>query len=111
MGWAVGYDGNTRRFVGYGVPAICEHPDCTEEIDRGLACCCGDMHFDGCGRYFCGKHLYWNGQSEDGPNWSCERCKLDQEPFPLKPDTEEWITHQMTDPSWAQWREENGISA
>jgi len=24
-----------KRWGGYGVPAVCEHPDCDKEIDRG----------------------------------------------------------------------------
>lgn len=35
MGWAVGYDSNWRRDIGYGVPALCDQPDCVEEIDSG----------------------------------------------------------------------------
>ncbi len=36
MSYAVGNCGKHKRHIGYGVPAICDHPDCTEEIDRGL---------------------------------------------------------------------------
>ena len=47
-----------QRWGGYGVPAICEHPDCDEEINRGMACACGGEPFSdyGCDMYFCGKH-------------------------------------------------------
>lgn len=41
MSWAIGYDENWKRDVGYGVPAICDHPGCNEKIDRGLAFVCG----------------------------------------------------------------------
>jgi histidinol phosphatase-like PHP family hydrolase len=56
------------REIGYGIPATCDHPDCTKEIDRGLDFCCGGMHggqghycedakvWVGCGRYFCHDH-------------------------------------------------------
>lgn len=40
MSWAVGYDTNWHRDIGYGVPAECDHPECTERIDRGLGYVC-----------------------------------------------------------------------
>jgi hypothetical protein len=62
MGWAYCGQDDLGRDIGYGVRATCDYPGCTEEIDRGLGYCCGSMHFrmngDGCGRYFCDKHLY-----------------------------------------------------
>jgi hypothetical protein len=33
MGWSVG-EGKDGRDIGYGVPALCDHPDCSEQIDR-----------------------------------------------------------------------------
>lgn len=44
MGW--GNCGRDRRGrpIGYMFPATCDHPDCLEEIDRGLSFACGDMH-------------------------------------------------------------------
>lgn len=60
--------------VGYGVAAICEHPTCTEQIDRGLAYLCGETHGDnenGCGGYFCGNHLYMAPEGQMG-----NRCIL-----------------------------------
>lgn len=41
MGWSIGFDSNWNRDIGYGVPAFCDHPGCTAEIDRGLAYVCG----------------------------------------------------------------------
>jgi hypothetical protein len=106
MGWAVGY--SNGRDIGYGVPAICDHPDCDEPIDRGLGYICGWGQFDhddGCGLYFCPEH---------GGGTLCERCDYidsdlpyDVVPFDPKPDTAEWIHHKLTDPSWQQWRDEN----
>lgn len=61
MGWAFGYyDG---RPVGYGVLATCDRRGCYEEIDRGLAYRCGDFsgEREGCGRFYCAKHLGWAG--------------------------------------------------
>lgn len=107
MGWSIGYDDNWDRDIGYGVPAICDHPDCDNQIDRGLSYVCGNEPKGGergCGLYFCGKHL-------SGAAHLCERCEQEAEPFEPKPDLEIWTHHKMTDPSWAEWREENEIAA
>ena len=52
-----------KRYGGYGVPAICEYPDCNEEIDRGMSFACGGEPFSeiGCDRYFCSKHRKFTG--------------------------------------------------
>jgi hypothetical protein len=106
MGWAVGQNSN-GRWVGYGVPATCDHPGCGASIDRGLGFACdgndADLdgewpHEDGCGRYFCGKH---------GAGGTCARCAAGEEPFPETPDTLEWAAHVTADDSWAQWREDH----
>lgn len=98
-----------KRWAGYGVPAICEHPKCKEKIDRGMAYACGGMPFSerGCDRYFCGKHLYL----ADDPEYEqlCERCMKGDSPFPYKPETEEWVNHLLTDESWEEWREQNPL--
>lgn len=118
MGWAVGYDEKWKRWVGYGVPAYCDHPDCNEVIDRGLAyVCAGEEPYggDGCGLYFCENHKghYKEAPSEaeaDDPepliSNCCERCRDGKEPFNPKPDHPDWIQHQATDPSWEEWRQE-----
>lgn len=103
MGWAIGFDGHWSRDIGYGVPAYCDHPDCNEEIDRGLAyVCCNQQPYggdDGCGLYFCEKHRDWYGR--------CEKCQDNSRPFIPKPDHPDWVNHKATDPSWAGWRKEN----
>ncbi|MFE2174401.1 hypothetical protein [Kitasatospora sp. NPDC059462] len=51
----------TEIEAGYDVAAVCEEDGCTEEIDRGLAYLCGSTPGtpeDGCGGYFCSRHLY-----------------------------------------------------
>ena len=113
MGYQV-YEVGGDRWGGYGVPAICEHPDCNEEIDRGMAHACGGEPFSeygGCDRYFCGKHLVWHcfntGNKERECKEVCERCNKYKEPFPYKPETQKWIDHLLTDESWAEWRKEN----
>ena len=100
MGWAVGNDGG--RDIGYGVPAICDHPGCGAAIDRGLGHVCGygepyggDF---GCGRYFCAKH---------GGGQLCVQCRAGEAPFDPTPDTAEWVRHKLTDDSWAAWRAAN----
>ena len=108
MGWSIGYDSNWERYVGYGVPAYCDHPKCNAEIDRGLSYVCGDDLYGGergCGLYFCSAHLI---MSERLPQL-CERCKNRRKSFKPKPDHLRWVYHQMTDVSWREWRVENGL--
>lgn len=114
MGWAVGYDPNWNRDVGYGVPSLCDHPDCGEEIDRGLLYVCGGDIYGGehgCGLFFCSAHLGYliddHGHIE-GPQ-RCERCLEDEDvsPFEPKSDVAEWINHKLTHDSWQRWRDEN----
>lgn len=89
MSWAHRYDEAHKRDIGYGVTAYCDHPGCTEVIDRGLSYRCGSVHSDdGCGLYFCGNHLYTQENSSSG---LCERCIAQKDPFPPKPDHPDWI--------------------
>jgi hypothetical protein len=102
MGWEIGYDDTWERDIGYGVPAICDDPECAESIDRGLAYVCGGEPYGGdigCGLYFCEPHH--NGGTSGR---LCRRCASGREPFEPKPDTAEWINHKLTDESWAEWR-------
>lgn len=108
MSWAVGYDINWKRDIGYGVPATCDHPGCSESIDRGLAYVCGGEPYggeDGCGLYFCGKHLLMGVKGKE--HQVCERCAKDKPPFDAKPDVAEWLRHKLRDWSWRLWRDEN----
>lgn len=118
MGYAVYDDRNHRnRFAGYGVPAICDHPDCSKKIDRGLYYACGEGNFlEYCGLHFCDSHLESarvhgdpdDPEEEEGDYlWLCERCAVDDPPFEPKPDLPEWKEHQLSDESWEQWRNEN----
>lgn len=111
MGWSIGYDTNWNRDIGYGVPAVCDHPKCNEKIDRGLAYVCGGGPYgesnveygpDGCGLFFCYKHLAF-GRSEHAPQM-CPRCMNYKKPYKPKPDLKEWTDFKMTDESWAEWR-------
>ena len=121
MGWSLGYDEKWKRDIGYGVPAICDHPDCNKEIDRGLSYVCGDEPFGGgfgCGLFFCAEHRNHTicededaATDPDDPETlcyqACERCANHQEPFTPKPDAKEWIDWKLTDKSWSKWRSEN----
>lgn len=107
MSWAVGYDENWNRDIGYGVPAICDSPNCTTAINRGLAYACGSEPYGGekgCGLFFCDFHM--SGYSPQ----LCTRCRNHKTPYNAKPDTPEWINHKMTDPSWETWRNEQRLS-
>lgn len=104
MSWAIGYDKNWGRDIGYGVPAYCDHPGCMEKIDRGLAYVCGNSPYGGdfgCGLYFCENHHF------NGKHSLCERCKIGQLPFDPKPECAEWIHFKATDESWSKWRRAN----
>lgn len=99
MGWSIGYDSTWRRDIGYGVPAYCDHPKCSAEIDRGLAYVCGGEPYGGergCGLYFCGSH---------GGGSRCNRCIQSKPPYKrIKPEHPTWIKHKLTDESWTAWR-------
>lgn len=110
MGWAIGFDTKWDRDIGYGVPAICDRPDCGEAIDRGLSFVCGSDPYGGelgCGLYFCEKHL--TGTRTSGDRWVhvCGRCDKNRPPYDPTPDTAEWAHWKLTDESWAEWRRLN----
>jgi len=99
MGWSIGHDSKWDRDIGYGVPATCDHPECDEEIDRGLGYVCGGEPRggeNGCGLYFCSKHL--------GVMELCDQCFNNDQPFEKTPDVFIWVNHKMTDESWETWR-------
>jgi len=106
MGWSIGFDSNWKRDVGYGVPAYCDHPECSEVIDRGFTYVCGGDIYGGergCGLYFCARHMYLPMRRPQ----MCERCEKRRKPFDAKPDHPDWINLKLTDESWRQWRDEN----
>ena len=79
MGWASGtnYEG---RAIGYSRSSTCEHEDCNEKINLGLAYCCGGLDgvngLMGCGHYFCYEHLFFSASMDPGPLWRGNRCKV-----------------------------------
>ena len=103
MGWSIGWDDTWQRDIGYGVPAVCDHPGCSTRIDRGLSYVCGSEPYGGergCGLFFCSKH-------QVGPKQLCERCyPRRRKPFTPKPDVYTWVHFKHTDPSWQEWRKE-----
>ena len=107
MGWSLGYDSNWERDIGYGVPAYCDHPECNEEINRGLSYVCGGEPYGGdrgCGLYFCVHHLHLHARLPQ----LCERCSPRvRKPFKPTPDHPDWIKWKLTDISWQKWRDEN----
>lgn len=105
MSWAVGYDDNWKRDIGYGVPAYCDHPKCQAEIDRGLGYVCGGDAYGGekgCGLFFCPEHLYMGRGVQ-----LCQRCLRYRQPYTPKSDHPTWIKWKLTDESWEEWRREN----
>jgi hypothetical protein len=107
MSWAIGFDKRWQRDIGYGVPCPCDHPNCQEQIDRGLSYVCGGAPYGGergCGLYFCEGHRIMHARLP----MLCERCSKRKKPFTPKPDCVEWVHHKMTDPSWQAWRDEQG---
>ena len=104
MGWSIGFDEHWQRDVGYGVPALCDHPGCNEVIDRGLSFVCGGAPYggeDGCGLYFCAHHLFM------GPPQLCEACtEGDGSTFTPTRDVPSGRFHKLNHWSWAPWREE-----
>lgn len=105
MSWAVGYDTNWKRDIGYGVPAWCDYPGCAAKIDRGLSFVCGGQPYGGdlgCGLYFCSFHK--------ALNHLCRRCERGRRPFQPSPDHPEWTNFKATDESWSKWRTEHAKS-
>lgn len=116
MGYSIYYDSRRNRDLGYGVPAICDHPDCSEEIDRGLSYVCGGEPYTGgehgCGLYFCSDHLQYHEAFDDPEDKECccrvcERCAQIKSEFSPKPDTKYWMRWKMKHKSWKEWRDEN----
>lgn len=110
MGWSIGWDSNWKRDIGYGVPAECDHPKCHEKIDRGLSFVCGGEPYGGeygCGLFFCAGHLLMCPKRDGSIVQLCPKCaSYRKTAYKPKADAPEWIRHKATDPSWAEWREQ-----
>jgi hypothetical protein len=106
VGYAIGFDPEWNRDVGHSVPAWCDYPGCRALIDRGLAYVCGGQPFggdEGCGLYFCRRHLLWPWRRAQ----MCVRCEERMPPFEPTPDHPTWVAHKLADPSWEPWRADN----
>jgi hypothetical protein len=108
MGWGLGYDVRWKRDIGYGVPAYCDFPGCTEEIDRGLSyVCCSSEPYGGehgCGRYYCGKHESHKYDDDgEGDTLMCDH----PDDYHVAADHPDWLRWKLTDESWMRWRMEN----
>lgn len=74
--------------AGYAVKAMCDKPDCTARVYRGIDALCGetpggDEH--GCGGYFCDPHLYMAPEGQSG--YRCFLCKdRGADPLDSSPD-------------------------
>lgn len=110
MGWSIGFDNDWDRDIGYGVIAYCDHPDCNETINRGLSHVCADEEpygGDGCGLYFCSKHLVHSKIDDDDRFFlgvCCERCAEGDDSFDPKPEHPHWAWWKLNAKSWAKWR-------
>lgn len=69
------------REAGYTVDAVCDEPGCTEVINRGLGCICGQNPIGhkgtdepGCGNYYCEPHKY----SHECSNPECDTWSDDE---------------------------------
>lgn len=70
------------RPVGYNVVAVCDQPDCTTTIDRGVSYLCGGgarvgtPENPGCGLHFCTDHLMFATDPRPGSMqlWSPQLC-------------------------------------
>ncbi len=109
MGWSIGFSEALQRDIGYGVPAFCDHPGCTAEIDRGLPYVCGSEPYGGehgCGMHFCAEHRQISGLKRHLVEL-CKRCYHGKARFDLKPDHPKWMRWKLRHASWAEWRQEN----
>lgn len=108
MYWAIGYDENWNRDIGFDVPAICDHPDCNVSINRGIDHVCGGEPYGGdlhCGLYFCKDHLEMKQTTAgEEPLPVCAQCSAGEAPFNPSSDTEEWLSYKQTSNYWAGWR-------
>jgi hypothetical protein len=113
MGWSIGFDSTWNRDIGYGVPAICDHPGCGVKIDRGLSYVCGSDAYGGeagCGLFFCGEHRKYYNKRINGAIETvelCYRCGHYKKPYKPTPDIIEWVRWKLRDYSWKQWRDDN----
>lgn len=103
MGYAVG-EGvflGKFRWIGYGVPAYCDHPDCNVEIDRGMGYACNHE----CGGYYCSRHRFLPeimlNDNNEVEYCGCLHEHVQREEHP------KWLAFILNEESWEKWRKEN----
>jgi len=60
MGWADCGSDSQGRPIGYAFEGVCDHPECSKALYRGVDAACGGMHGAdeySCEGYFCWDHL------------------------------------------------------
>lgn len=132
MSWAIGFSENQNRDVGYAVPAICDHPGCTAEIDRGIAYMCCEIspdHHATCGGFYCAYHresYIYGDELDDMDESELEAHNIDKdsdavaeaiddgdivkclhEPIEKGKENAAWLEHCLKDETWQDWRNEN----
>jgi hypothetical protein len=81
--------------VGVAIDQDCDENGCTEQIVRTWDHLCGEDHGDnesGCGRYFCSRHLYIDGdafETEEPLLQLCAACSEDPQPAVADTGTEQ----------------------
>lgn len=124
MGWSIGYSKKHNRFIGYGVPAPCDHPGCATLIDRGLGYVCCDMpdHEKSCQAYFCEEHrenyvypdeiedmnqdeLSQLGLDADEDYSDCDGPICCRHTFEPHKESIQMVEFILTDESWQKWRD------
>ena len=79
MSWSHCGTDKEGRPIGYAIDAVCDHKDCSNEIDRGLSYVCGGMHGEdehSCDKYFCSNHLEYTLELDDEWKNICEECMV-----------------------------------
>lgn len=131
MSWSIGYCEKQKRDVGYGVLAICDHPGCTAEIDRGMDyICCEDINHNACcGAFYCAEHrdnYVYGDEIDDMDDEELEALNINvesqevydavedgdivkcrHEPIEKGKENAAWLEHCLKDETWQKWRNEN----
>ncbi|WIX32532.1 hypothetical protein QO259_17235 [Salinicola sp. JS01] len=100
MGWSDCGTDSQGRPIGYAHPATCDHPGCSEQIDRGLSYACGGMHGEdevSCERYFCSAHRLNTVLCSGRYHSVCDQCaaELAAEPDWVDDESEGVLRHVL----------------
>lgn len=109
MGWANCGEDSKGRPIGYAHDATCDHPGCTEQINRGLAYACGGMHGDteySCEGYFCEKHRQQCLPVDGRLQQVCDACYAEWRAYAIaNPDDSEELIKYFVDWEGEDWAE------